>query len=371
MKKALLLLVFLPLSLLAQITDDFADGDFTHDPAWTGTTELYAVNSHQQLQLNAEGEGSAYLSIPFTAYESMEWRFWIKESFAPSGNNYSDVWLCANDANLTQVTQGYFLRFGEAGSNDAVTLFRKDADGEQQVCRGPEGTIAASFAVAVKVTCDREGHWRVQTCYDGSGIYALEAEGVDDTYSRVGHFGFYSRFTASNAKKCYFDDVYVGSLFVDHNPPALLSYKAVDPTHLKLTFSEALLETTALSPVHYYVDHGMGNPSSVSFGANQNTVLLEYERAFEVGVNYQLTVSRLEDLWGNTMQFDITVTFRLPDVAGEGDIVINEILFNPIAPGVDYVELYNNSNKTFDLGDLLLGVIKDRFPNPPDTTLNT
>ena len=369
MKKALLLLVFLPLSLFAQVTDDFADGDFSHDPRWLGTSEQYTVNSHQQLQLDAEGEGWAYLSIPFAAYESMEWRFWIKEAFAPSGNNYSDVWLCADKANLSQATEGYFLRFGEAGSNDAITLFRKDADGEQQVCRGPEGAIAASFAVAVRVTCDREGYWRVQTCYDGSGIYTMETEGVDDTYSRDGHFGFYSRFTASNAKKCYFDDVYVGPMLVDHDPPALLSYKAVDPTHLKLTFSEALLEAVAFAPEHYSVDHGIGYPSSVSFGANHGIVLLDFERDFAVGMEYQLTVGRLEDLWGNTMQFDITVTFRLPDVADEGDIVINEILFNPIVPGVDYVELYNNSNKTFDLGDLLLGVIKESFPNPPDTTL--
>jgi hypothetical protein len=33
----------------------------------------------------------------------------------------------------------------------------------------------------------------------------------------------------------------------------------------------------------------------------------------------------------------------------EGDIVINEILFNPPAGGVEYVEIYNNSDKTFDL----------------------
>lgn len=161
MKKTLLLLLLLPFSLLAQVSDDFADGDFTQNPTWSGTTDKYIVNSNLQLQLNAEGEGTAFLSLPITEFETMEWQFWIKEAFAPSGNNFTDVWLSADNADLSQVTNGYFLRFGEGGSADAITLFRKDVDGQQQVCRGIEGNIAASFAVAVKVICDREGNWMI------------------------------------------------------------------------------------------------------------------------------------------------------------------------------------------------------------------
>ena len=190
MKKTLLLLFLLPFSLFAQVTDDFSDGDFTNNPTWTGTTDNYIVNTNQQLQLNTEGEGTAYLSLPISEYESMEWHFWIREAFSPSGNNYSDVWLSANNADLSQATQGYFLRFGEGGSNDAIELFRKDADGQQSICRGTEGAISSSFAVFVKVNCDREGNWMIQTCYDNSGIYIVETQGVDDTYGRGGFLAF-------------------------------------------------------------------------------------------------------------------------------------------------------------------------------------
>ena len=369
MKKILLLLLLYPFILFGQISDDFSDGDFSQNPTWMGTVDKFIVNDKGQLQLNAETAGTAWIATRVTEYETMEWRFWFREAFAPSGNNFTDVWLCADNANLSQSAQGYFLRFGEAGSSDAIELFCKDAEGERSVCRGREGAIASSFSVAIKAICDREGHWILLTCYDDSGAYILEAEGQDESLDRAGWFGLCATYTASNAKKVYLDDVFVGLHIPDKEPPMLLSSKTLSPSCLQLSFDEALLEVTALSPVHYSVDHGMGYPLTVSYGANAATILLGYERNFVTGIEYQLTVSRLKDLWGNTMQFDVTISFRLPDEVDEGDVLINEILFNPISPGVEYVELYNNTNKTFDLSTLKLGVIKESFPNPPDTTL--
>ena len=49
------------------------------------------------------------------------------------------------------------------------------------------------------------------------------------------------------------------------------------------------------------------------------------------------------------------------------DIIINEILFHPISPGVEYVELYNRSDKVIDLSKIMIGTIKESFPNPADT----
>jgi hypothetical protein len=353
MKKLLLCLLLLPLPLLAQITDDFSDGDFTQNPTWSGMADKFIVNSNLQLQLNAEEAGEAYLSLPFTEYESMEWQFWIREAFSPSGNNFTDVWLCADNVDLQNVTKGYFLRFGEGGSNDAIELFRKDVDGQQSICRGTEGHIAASFAVFVKVTCDREGNWMFQTCYDNSGIYIIEALGVDDVYPRNGHFGFHSTFTASNAKKIYFDDVYVGPRIVDHDPPMLLSCEVLDLTHLQLSFNEALDEASALNPSNYLADNGLGHPASVSFGENLASVVLELEREIGNGINYTLTISNIKDLWNN-MLASATTTFSVYE-ASEYDIVINEIMAdpNPVVglPEWEYVELYNTTEFGIDLKD--------------------
>ena len=350
------------------MTEDFADGDFTQNPEWTGAVDKFMVNSNKQLQLNAEAAGTAYLATPIEEYESMEWRFWLREAFAPSANNYTDVWLCADREDLSRASEGYFLRFGESGSNDAIELLRKEGSWTISICRGTDGAVASAFAVSVRVTCDREGHWMIQTCYDDSEIFITEAQGTDAALDKTGWFGLCCNYTASNINKVYLDDIYVGPYIADREPPVLLSWEMADPSHLKLRFDEALDEATALNPSNYSVDHGWGHPLSVVFGENPSVVLLDLEREIFHDVEYTLTYGGIKDQSGNTMP-TTTLVFFLLEEASPYDVVINEILFNPIAPGVDYVELYNNSDKPLDLSMLLLGVVKQSFPNPPDTTL--
>lgn len=76
---------------------------------------------------------------------------------------------------------------------------------------------------------------------------------------------------------------------------------------------------------------------------------------FATRQRYTLRVLALRDCSGNEIQREHnSATFALPEAAVPGDVVLNEILFNPKPNGVDFVEVYNASPKFLNLKDWAL-----------------
>ena len=265
--------------------------------------------------------------------------------------------MAADTANLTQAN-GYFMRFGTAGNQDAIELYRKAAGTETLICKGSDAAIASPFKMAVKVNRDREGHWTVQTDHDNVGNYATEAEGTDEHDLPNGYFGFYIKFTASNAKKFYFDDVYVGPKIIDSDPPELLDLEVLNANHILLTFNESLSET-ALDPEHYHLGVSRNDvPDTVSFCDRPSKLMLSFVEPIPENTNLQLTINGISDLDGNVMpetSWDFSVYKAL-----ENDVVINEIMADPTPvvglPEREYIELFNTTNFTIDLKNWVLTI---------------
>ncbi len=82
---------------------------------------------------------------------------------------------------------------------------------------------------------------------------------------------------------------------------------------------------------------------------------LSFEQQLSSGLLYRIRFSpEFVDCNHEPLRSD-SVLFGLPQPAEAGDIVINEILFNPHTGGTDFVELLNCSNKILDLSRLNLG----------------
>lgn len=67
-------------------------------------------------------------------------------------------------------------------------------------------------------------------------------------------------------------------------------------------------------------------------------------------------MSGLTDCGGNTLTTQ-TLSFVYPGLINVGDVIINEVLFNPKTGGVDFVEIYNKSDKILDFKDLKIATI--------------
>lgn len=88
------------------------------------------------------------------------------------------------------------------------------------------------------------------------------------------------------------------------------------------------------------------------------SLILTLDSPFLANVIYTVSVKNLSDCAGNLLR-EAEMTIGLPSKADSGDVVINEILFNPPENGVDFVEIYNNSKKFISLKNWSLGNVKD------------
>ena len=133
----------------------------------------------------------------------------------------------------------------------------------------------------------------------------------------------------------------------DTTPPKLIKAEASDTNTLRLTFNEKLMGSSA-SLALYTVDNGITATFKKFIIPNTDKVYLELNPALKAGVTYTVIVNGLQDCLNNTMGNN-SFKFKLPEIATETDILINEILFNPQNNGSDFVELYNNSEKYINL----------------------
>lgn len=341
----------------AQVSDDFSDGDFTTDPRWHGTVDEFLINSGLQLQLNSNAAGTSWLSTDFPVAENGEitWEFFVKQSFSPSGANFGRIYLFSDAADVTQPLNGYYLQFGEAGSADAVELFRQSGTATVSVCRATAAAIAASFQVRVKVMRSGLGEWQLLIDYSGGSNFVLEATAVDHTHARGSFFGILWVYTISNATRFYFDD-FSGRTATpaDVTPPQVVSVEVTSLTLLEVVFSEPVDPVSAADQLHYWVEPLARHPVSATAKADGRTAELVFADAFPNGSDATLTIKDVTDIAGNAMgETRIGILFFVPVPVTSRDVIINEIFPDPTPqaslPPAEFIELFNRSGNPVQL----------------------
>ena len=359
MKSVIFILILFPVFAFAQLSENFSDGDFTENPAWSGDIERFIVNSSQQLQLNTSGEGTSYLSTPVDLEGLIEWRLWVRLNFSPSDNNNARIYLVADQQNLKEPLNGYFLKLGEGGSADAIELYRQSGTAEYLITRGTNGLIATAFAISIRVVRTEDGEWSVFADPSGGEDYQPQGAGEDQVWQNYTHFGFFCKYTSSNATRFYFDDIYAGSPIVDQTPPQLLSVEVLDQNRIDLYFSESVDEASATNTLNYFVDQVIGAPMAAGRDMTQKSLVhLMFGTAFNEGTLYNLTVSNVKDLAGNAIE-TVTRPFAYYTVQPY-DVVISEIMADPDPPvglpNFEYLELYNRSDLPIQLENWVLSI---------------
>ncbi len=344
------LLFLLPLFSVAQLNDNFSDGDFTNSPTWDGNTASFEIAGDSLHSIGPQVSSSIYLSTANSLIDSIEWNFLIRLNFNPSSTNQVRVFLVSDQPNLSGSLNGYFVQFGETGTApDSLDIFKQVGNTVTKVFTGSAGIMTSTTinSVRVKVIRHAGGNWEVYADNAGGSAYNAEGSFVDNSISATSYFGVTCKYsTTSRSNLYYFDDFKIDYLHPDIIKPSVVNVNVLTPFTIDVKFSEPLSLISAQTPANYSVNNSIGNPLAVSRDAGDlSLVHLTLLNAFQNSVNYVLSISGVQDVAANTMNpFSYPFAFYSP-VAG--DVLINEIMADPdpqvgLRP-VEFVELYNKS----------------------------
>lgn len=367
MKQWSFLFFFIPLCTFAQMSDDFSDGNFTHNPPWTGHTNDFIINTTLQLQLNASQPGSSYLSTENQLIDSTEWIFQAKLSFSPSDNNHAKIYLISNQQELNIPLNGYYLQLGTSGSDDAPSLYRQDGTQHTLICSGIPGSVASSFDATFKITRNASGYWQIFSAPENNGLFQFQGAGTDNTYTNSTWFGVFAQYTTSNTSKFFFDNFIIQPLTHDTTAPLIETILPLSSTTLRLTFNEPIQQIPATTTTNYWIDHNIGEPFEALWNNNSpNQIKLNFLTPFPLSTYCNIVIVNQTDTAGNIRQkIDTTFIFHQPQTH---DIIITEIMADPdppiLLPPVEFIELYNRSDFPVNLKNwsLTLGSTEKTFP---------
>ncbi|MER3498784.1 MAG: hypothetical protein C4308_09220 [Chitinophagaceae bacterium] len=144
----------------------------------------------------------------------------------------------------------------------------------------------------------------------------------------------------------------VDALNNDATPPKLKRAYSQDSVTIVLVFDEPVDSLKGAAIVNYSIDGGLIITSAITLSPLFDKVQLKLSTPMVVNTVYTVTANNVTDCKGNEIGTYNKAKVGLAREAVAGDVVINEILFNPRSNGYDYVEYYNRSNRIIDAAKL-------------------
>jgi hypothetical protein len=353
----------------AQVVENFTDGNFSVDPVWVGDTAKWTVINGQLRSNSTIAKDTFYVSTPSTLATRAQWEWYVNLKFATSGSNYTDVYLTCDSANLKSANRaGYFVRIGN--TKDEICLYKRIGDKNIKIIDGADGqTNTSNNTIKIKVTRDANNLWKLKRDITGTGLnYIKEGTVIDSSITGSAYFGIsVKQSTTSFFKKHFYGNIHVGTIVIDTITPTIISTTIISPTQLDVLYTEYVDKITSETITNYILNDSSGSPPTAARDSeNPALVHLTFATAFADNFLNTLSISGVEDFNDNAIvKINIPFTYYVPELpdkapfivsqpAEENDLVINELLANPKDGGVDFVEIYNRSNKIIDLNTIYI-----------------
>lgn len=351
-----LYLIFIIISysvtISCQIDEDFSSGDLSR---WSGDINSFVINAEGQLQLNDIDAGKSSIYINTSYSDSINWSMDVEMDFSPSVTNKLTILLASDNSDLS-IANAYILEIGENGSDDAIHLVEIIDGNSSIIASGPMGQVSEEFVLNFNVTYDSDKVWTLKTSTINS-ILSQESFRVSYPatidFNSLTIFGFECSYTSTRADKFFFDNIKVEELLADEEAPIINSVQIINDQQIQIILDEAVDEILSSDPNNYSITPQTDIDRVEIDPSIPNIINVYTSTPIQSGTVITLIVSGISDTSGNTIDSQ-DYNLRLLEAPDVGDVLINEILFDPYSGGEDFVEIINASDKFLDLNGLII-----------------
>lgn len=349
--------LLLTLCLQAQVTENFTDGDFTDNPIWIGTEDLFTIEDGQlKLFYDTETISStqAFLSTRSEVDIEATWQMQATINTTTSSANYVRFYLTADTSDLSAPLNGYFVMIGN--TNDEVCLYKQAGNTKTKIIDGTDKRIDLSqFSIAIKVTRDSIGNWQLFSKIADEPDFVSEGTCFDNDILGSRYAGVFIAYSKTNVGKYLFDNFDIeGEKFTDKTPPSVLDHEITAANKLQITFSEEV------QTENFHIETNSNTLQTFTTLAS-NIAELAFAENLVKGELHAITLCGVCDKSGNRLSDSLLNVY----VAARKDIVFNEILADPepqvALPNAKFIELYNRSRHNIRLKNWLINIGKSTY----------
>ena len=353
--KLLYVALILPYFILGQVYDNFLDSNFTNNPTWIGLQNHFEIDSEFLLHLNAPSENSSsHLCLSSNIMENATWKINVKLTFNPSGSNYLDWYLAANDSLIEMSSEAYFVRVGN--SNNELALYRQKHGEITKIIDGIDDRINVNpVNIRIKVERLLGGMWSLWIDLLDENGWILEGSVQDSDINSSTYSGINCVYTPTRSDRFYFDEISItGMAYIDSVAPNIINTEVLNTNQILIEFDAA--DLSEILPSQLLLVDSEVSPNTLL--KNGNALTLIFYEALPVNETFQLKLFNISDSIGNQMNDTIIDLYIQQHQAF--DIVINEIMIDPSPtvqlPNVAYIELYNRADYAIKLTNWMLKI---------------
>lgn len=155
----------------------------------------------------------------------------------------------------------------------------------------------------------------------------------------------------------------VSETIPDNFGPEITSAIALAADSIRVNFNEKI-DPASVAAVSITLNPSIGIGESFFVAFNPSTLIITLSESLEQSVPYTLNIENITDCSGNEIEQG-EIVLALPIQAEADELKLSEVLFNPRPNGVDFVEIYNSSEKYISLKDWKLARILEEEIDAP------